>query len=131
MLFIDCQRKLRNISDTEGNNNITTMCLRAVCARTLALLWCLKSLRTGWMLMTRASYPMIVHQCFDGLLDPPWTSWGQLVPAGASWYNTLKLASCHVHRPCPNPLQSHHRVMTSNVTSRNRSINFSLFLPHV
>jgi len=22
-----------------------------------------------------------IHQCFDGLLDPPWTSWGQLVPA--------------------------------------------------
>src|SRR6266702_5643494 len=46
-------------------------------------------------------------------LGPAWASWGQLVPAGASWYNTLKLASCHVHRPCPNPLQSPHRVMTS------------------
>src|SRR6266702_2341191 len=57
------------------------------------------------------------HQCFDRLLDPPWTSWGQLGPAGASWYNTLKLASCHVHRPCPNPLQSPHRVMTSKQES--------------
>ncbi len=46
-------------------------------------------------------------------LGPAWASWGQLVPAGASWYNTLKLASCHVHRPCPNPLQSPHRAMTS------------------
>src|SRR6266571_3626229 len=46
-------------------------------------------------------------------LGPAGASWGQLVPAGASWYNTLKLASCHVHRPCPNPLQSPHRVMTS------------------
>ncbi len=26
----------------------------------------------------------LVHQCFDGLLDPPWTSWGQLVPAGTT-----------------------------------------------
>jgi len=33
--------------------------------------------------------------------------------AGASWYNTLKLASCHVHRRCPNPLQSPYKVMTS------------------
>src|SRR6266702_2259873 len=40
-----------------------------------------------------------------------------LGPAGASWYNTLKLASCHVHRPCPNPLQSPHRVMTSKQES--------------
>ncbi len=55
----------------------------------------------------------LIHQCFDRSLDPPWTSLGQLGPAGASWYNTLKLASCHVHRPCPNPLQSPHRAMTS------------------
>ena len=38
-------------------------------------------------------------------------------PAGASWYNTLKLASCHVHRPCLNPLQSPHRVITSKQES--------------
>ncbi len=25
-----------------------------------------------------------MHQCFDGLLDPPWTSWGQLVLAGTT-----------------------------------------------
>src|SRR6266702_789625 len=50
-------------------------------------------------------------------LGPAGASWGQLVPAGASWYNTLKLASCHVHRPCPNPLQSPHRVMTSKQES--------------
>ncbi len=36
------------------------MCLQAACARTSALLWCSKSLRTGWMLVTRALYPMIV-----------------------------------------------------------------------
>src|SRR6266702_7276445 len=48
---------------------------------------------------------------------PHFNSWGQLVPAGASWYNTLKLASCHVHRPCLNPLQSPHRVITSKQES--------------
>src|SRR6266702_2574569 len=49
----------------------------------------------------------LVHQCFDGLLDPPC----------ASWDNTLKLASCHVHTPCLNPLQSPNRVITSKQES--------------
>ncbi len=34
------------------------------------------------------------HQCFDGLLDPPWTSWGQLVmnSSGLSdiWHTTVR-----------------------------------------
>src|SRR6266702_720523 len=65
---------------------------------------------------TPYSYISVLTGCLTHL-GPAGASWGQLVPAGASWYNTLKLASCHVHRPCLNPLQSPHRVMTSKQES--------------
>src|SRR6266571_1241487 len=69
-------------------------------------------LYVGYNSTTGALHISVLTGCLTHL-GPAWASWGQLVPAGASWYNTLKLASCHVHRPCPNPLQSPHRVMTS------------------
>src|SRR6266702_3048694 len=77
----------------------------------------LDSTPTG-MYLSRALPPRIsvLTGCLTHL-GPAGASWGQLVPAGASWYNTLKLASCHVHRPCPNPLQSPHRVITSKQES--------------
>src|SRR6266702_1292896 len=77
----------------------------------------------GHVLYSSWQQPVSVHQCFDGLLDPPWTS----------WYNTLKLASCHVHRPCLNPLQSPHRVITSkqeSSTSLVSQLSVSYMISH-
>src|SRR6266702_7516690 len=79
---------------------------------------------TSWLIsLTEPGILDTIYGCISVLmgclthLGPAGASWCQLVPAGASWYNTLKLASCHVHRPCLNPLQPPHRVITSKQES--------------
>src|SRR6266581_4927151 len=55
------------------------------------------------------------HQCFDGLLDPPWTSWGQLGPAGASWCQLVQHPKVS-KLPCP-------QAMSKSSTTSSQSDN--------
>src|SRR6266571_3861010 len=55
----------------------------------------------------------LLHQCFDGLLDPPWTSWGQLGPAGASWCQLVQHPKVS-KLPCPQAMSKSSTISSQS-----------------
>src|SRR6266702_5421760 len=67
--------------------------------------------RMSIFVKSRASQTL--HQCFDGLLDPPWTSLGQLGPAGASWCQLVQHPKVS-KLPCPQAMSKSSTISSQS-----------------